>query len=146
MAARPDELVKQTKAANTLTRLTDGGFAAANTDYTAILESLTDALPPNEDGTAGTLSGKMVLLLGAGGVARAVAHALKKAGCVLTISNRTAERGNALAATVEGRLLDWMGRHVAKADIIANATSVGMPPDVDDTPFHAGALQPGLHV
>ncbi len=47
---------------------------------------------------------------------------------------------------MEGRVLDWMGRHVAKADIIVNATSVGMHPDVDDTPFHAGAFQPGMIV
>src|SRR5205085_9058094 len=49
LAEKPDELVKQTKAANTLIRIPDGRFAAANTDYTAILDSLSDALAPNED-------------------------------------------------------------------------------------------------
>src|SRR5262249_24189984 len=92
LADQPDELVRQTKAADTLLRLDSGGFAAANTDYTAILESLTQALAPNEDGTPGTLAGKMVLLLGAGGVGRAVGHALKKAGRVLTIANRSGDK------------------------------------------------------
>ena len=144
LAEQPDELVKQTKAANTLIRRPEGGFAAANTDYTAILDVLTAVLPPNLDGTPGTLAGKMVLLLGAGGVARAVAHALKKAGCLLTISNRTAEKAKALATEIEGRVLDWMGRHVATTDMVINATSVGMHPNVDDTPLHAGYFQPGM--
>jgi 3-dehydroquinate dehydratase/shikimate dehydrogenase len=146
LADKPDDLVRQTKAANTLIRMSGGGFAAANTDYTAILESVSGALAPNDDGTVGTLAGKMVLVLGAGGVGRAVAHALKKAGCVLTISNRTPEKAKALAAEVEGRVLDWMGRHVAAADIVVNATSVGMHPNVDDTPIHAGYFQPGMVV
>jgi 3-dehydroquinate dehydratase/shikimate dehydrogenase len=145
-ADQPDELVKQTKAANTLLHLEKDGFAAANTDYTAILETLTLALLPNEDGTPGTLSGKMVTLLGAGGVARAVAHALKKAGCILTISNRTLEKAKVLAAEIDGRVLDWMGRHVISTDILVNATSVGMHPNVDDTPIHAGFFQPGMVV
>ena len=88
----------------------------------------------------------MVLLLGAGGVGRAVAHALKKAGCVSTISNRTPEKARVLAAEIEGRVLDWMGRHVVATDILINATSVGMHPNVDDTPIHAGYFQPGMVV
>ncbi len=146
LATKPDDIVAQTHAANTLVRLPEGGFAAANTDYQAVLETLTVSLAPHEDGTAGTLPGKSVLLLGAGGVARAVAHALKKAGCILTISNRTPERAHALAAEVEGRVRDWMGRHVSSCDILINATSVGMHPNVDDTPLHAGFLQPGMMV
>jgi 3-dehydroquinate dehydratase/shikimate dehydrogenase len=147
-APRRDAIVEQTKAANTLLRLPQGqgAFAAANTDYAAILDSLMPSLPPNEDGTPGTLQGKMVLLLGAGGVARAIAHALKKAGCILTISNRTADRANALAAEVEARVIDWMGRHVGTYDMVINATSVGMHPNVDDSPIHAGFLQPGMIV
>ena len=146
LATKPDEIVAQTHAANTLIRLPEGGFAAANTDYQAVLDALTENLPPAEDGTAGTLNGKMVLLLGAGGVARSVAHALKKAGCVITISNRSPEKAHTLAGEIESRVRDWMGRHVATCDILINATSVGMHPNVDDTPLHAGFLQPGMTV
>ena len=145
-ADAPDDIVQRTKAANTLIRLPAGGFAAANTDYPAILDSLTDALAPHEDGTPGTLSGKMVLILGAGGIARAFAHALKRAGCIVTISNRTPERAYRLSSETEGRVVDWMGRHVGTCDILINATSVGMHPNVDDTPLHSGYLQPGMVV
>jgi 3-dehydroquinate dehydratase/shikimate dehydrogenase len=146
LATKPDSIVEATKAANTLVRQPDGNFAAFNTDYQALLDSLNHALPPNEDGSPGTLKGKMVLLLGAGGVARAIAHALRKAGCVMTIANRTPEKAHRLAAEIEGRVLDWMGRHTTSCDILINATSVGMYPHVDDTPIHGGFLQPGMLV
>ncbi len=146
LADKLDEVVLQTKAANTLIRLPEGGFSAANSDYQAALDCLTEALPPNEDGTPGTLKHKVALLLGAGGVGRAIAHALKKAGCVLTITNRSPERAYRLSTEVEGRVVDWMGRHIGTCDILINATSVGMHPNVDDTPIHAGFLQPGMVV
>lgn len=147
IASRKSEVVQQTKAANTLILATDGkGFEADNTDYPAVIESLLAAMPPGEDDSPPTLEGKMVLLLGAGGVARAVAHALKKAGCVLTISNRTPEKAHRLAAEVEGRVLDWMARHTASCDIVINATSVGLHPNVDDIPIHAGFFQPNMLV
>jgi 3-dehydroquinate dehydratase/shikimate dehydrogenase len=147
LAKKPDENVQQTRAANTLVRLTgEAGFAAANTDYQAVIDSLLAAIGPSADGKPPTLGGKMVSVLGAGGVGRAIAHALKKAGCILTISNRTTERAHVLAAEVEGRVLDWMGRHVTGCDILVNATSVGMYPNLDDTPIHAGYLQPGMIV
>lgn len=146
LAKQPDEYVQQTRAANTLMRLSDGSFAAANTDYQAVLDCLLSALPPNPDGTPGTLAGKMVLLLGAGGVGRTIAHALKRCGCALTISNRTSERAHALATEVDARVLEWMGRHIGTCDILINATSVGMHPNVDDTPLHSGFLQPGMIV
>ena len=146
LATRRDEIVEMTKTANTLMRLPAGGFAAANTDYQAVLDSLVPGLAPNEDGTPGSLKGKMVLIMGAGGVARAIAHALKKNGCVVTITNRTPEKAYRVAAEIEGRVLDWMARHVGTTDILVNATSVGMHPNVDDSPIHAGYLQPGMMV
>lgn len=146
LADKPDDIVQLTKSANTLIRLEGGRFAAANTDYQAFLDCLIEALPPNEDGTPGSLKDKVALLLGAGGVARAIAYALKKAGCVLTITNRTPEKAYRLSTDVEARVLDWMGRHVGSCDILVNATSVGMHPNVDDTPIHAGYLQPGMVV
>ena len=145
-AKKPDAIVEQTKAANTLIRLPEGGFAAHNTDYEAVLDSILPALQPNEDGKPGKLEGKMVLLLGAGGVGRAIAHALRKAGCIVTIANRTPEKAHRVAAEIEARVVDWMARHAGTCDIVVNATSVGMHPNVDETPLHAGFLQPGMVV
>jgi 3-dehydroquinate dehydratase/shikimate dehydrogenase len=145
VAKQASDVVQQTHAANTLILRSDGKtFEAHNTDYQAVLDTLLSALPPGEDDSPPTLEGKMVLLLGAGGVARAIAHALKKAGSVLTISNRSPEKAHRLAAEVEGRVLDWMARHTASCDIIINATSLGMHPNVDDIPIHAGFFQPNI--
>jgi 3-dehydroquinate dehydratase/shikimate dehydrogenase len=137
--------VVQTHAANTLIRDKDS-FTAHNTDYQAALDSLLAHLPPKPDGTPGTLEKRMVLLLGAGGVARAVAHALKQQGAILTISNRTAERAEKLAAEVDCRVADWGARHNVLCDLLVNCTSVGMHPHVDESPIHPSFLKPGLIV
>ena len=71
--------VTLTQAANTLVR-GEAGFAAYNTDYQAILDSLRANLPQGTDGKPGTLRSRVVLILGAGGVARAAAHALHREG------------------------------------------------------------------
>jgi 3-dehydroquinate dehydratase/shikimate dehydrogenase len=64
----------------------------------------------------------------------------------MTITNRSPEKAHRLADEIEGRVVDWMGRHVVASDILINATSVGMHPNVDDTPIHAGYFQPGMTV
>jgi 3-dehydroquinate dehydratase/shikimate dehydrogenase len=140
-----DEMVQRTYAANTLVRK-EGGFAALNTDFAAVVETINSHLPPNNDGTPATVAGRMVLILGAGGVARAVAHALKQAGAAITITNRTPERATRLAAEVEARTVDWNARYVPQAEFLINCTSVGMHPHVDDTPMHASGLHAGVTV
>src|SRR5262249_57822115 len=69
VAKHKDQTAVQTRAANTLVRDKDS-FSAYNTDYRAALDSLLAHLPPNPDGTPGTLQKRTVLILGAGGVAR----------------------------------------------------------------------------
>ena len=66
-------------AANTLVRAAPAYFAA-NTDYHGRLERFRRTCRPRDDGTPRPLHQCGVLVLGAGGVARAVAHALHKAG------------------------------------------------------------------
>jgi 3-dehydroquinate dehydratase/shikimate dehydrogenase len=87
-----------------------------------------------------------VLLLGAGGVARAVAHALHRAGALVTISNRTPERALKLKEEVGCRVCDWEARNTVLCDVLVNCTSVGMHPDVDSMPVHPSVLRPGLVV
>jgi 3-dehydroquinate dehydratase/shikimate dehydrogenase len=140
-----DEAVAWVGAANTLVRGEDG-FAAYNTDYQAALQSLQANLAPALDGSAGTLHSRSVLLLGAGGVARAVAHALQKAGALLTITNRTPERALKLKEEVGCRVCDWEARNSVSCDVLINCTSVGMHPNVDDIPVHPGVLKPGMTV
>lgn len=132
-------------AANTLVR--DGGkWVAYNTDATAALESLKANLPKHEDGSPPIMDSMTVLILGAGGVARAVAHALHRVGALVTIANRTEERAKHLAEDVGCRHIDWTARHSVLCDLLVNCTSVGMHPNVDETPVHNSLLKPGLNV
>ena len=87
-----------------------------------------------------------VLMLGAGGAARAVAYALLAAGATLTILNRTEERAVALAqdlktvvagAIVEAGSLEpaVLSARTPQAELIVNTTVVGMSPQDDDCPW-----------
>jgi 3-dehydroquinate dehydratase/shikimate dehydrogenase len=79
-------------------------------------------------------------------VARAVAHGLKNRVGMLTLSNRTGEKAVKLAEEVDCRAVDWGARHSVLCDLLINCTSVGMHPNVDDTPIHHSFLRPGLMV
>lgn len=88
-------------------------------------------------------AGKRVVVLGAGGAARAMTVELALAGAThITIVNRTVERGMALTAMlnnktpVQAEFVAWKGNYAIppNTDIIANATSIGLFPNVDDQP------------
>lgn len=92
------------------------------------------------------ISGRIALVLGAGGVARAVANALHREGALVTVANRTSERAAALANEIGCRHVEWNARHTGSYDTVINCTSVGMHPNVDDSPLHPSFLKPGLLV
>jgi 3-dehydroquinate dehydratase/shikimate dehydrogenase len=146
--AREKELnVEVTQAANTLVRLPDGKFQAANTDYAAAVESLRAHLTERAgDGPVAQLSQLSVMLLGAGGVARAIAFALHREGAQLTITGRTYERAQRLAEEVKCKAVDWHARHSVSFDVLINCTPVGMHPNVDEAPCHFSILKPGVTV
>ncbi len=105
---------------------------------------------------AGKLRGRRVLLLGAGGAARAIAFSLVQAGARLTIANRTASRAKRLAAAIDRGLGVGVAQvslekraladAVKRADILINATTTGMSPNVNDTLVTAGMMHRGLMV
>jgi 3-dehydroquinate dehydratase/shikimate dehydrogenase len=160
-ALHRDPAVARTHAANTLLRGEDG-FTAYNTDYQAVLDTLKHHVPTPPTGSApapagafvaslppqpqGAMQSKVVLVLGAGGIARAVAHALHRDGALVTVSNRTGERAQKLAEEIGCRHVDWHGRHSVLCDVVINCTSVGMQPAVDEAPLHPSFLKPGLVV
>src|SRR5262249_39940207 len=101
-----DSAVEEIQAANTLVRREDR-WSAYNTDAQAALDSIQANLPPSTDGSPPYLHTRSVLILGAGGVARAMAHALKGRVGALSLSNRTAERASRLAEEADCRAVDW---------------------------------------
>ncbi len=142
--------VREIGAANTLFRGADGGWRAANTDCDAAIQSLVRELAP--DPTAGTdaslsaLAGRKVLILGAGGVARAIARGIASHGGVLMITNRTKARAAELAEQLGCLLVEWQNRGAVFADVLINCTSVGMHPKLDETPFAENWLREGMVV
>lgn len=137
--------VNEIGAANTLVR-TGTTWRAFNTDMVAAMDSLQANLPTGEDGRQPPLATRTVLMLGAGGVARAIAQGLKREGAALTISNRTHDRALKLAEEVGCKAIEWEGRHTILCDTLINCTSVGMFPNMDDSPVHTSMLKPGLMV
>jgi 3-dehydroquinate dehydratase / shikimate dehydrogenase len=146
--AREKELnVEVTGAANTLLRLPDGKFYGANTDYTAAVESIKAHLVERaKDGPVVQLTQLSVLILGAGGAARAVAFGLHREGAQITIAGRTYERAQRLAEEVKCKAVDWHARHSVSFDVLVNCTPVGMHPNVDEAPCHFSVLKPGMIV
>ena len=137
-------------AANTLYRDTGGGWRAANTDYDAALGSLVHELQPDlapgTDPSLSALAGRKVLLLGAGGVARAIARGVVNHGGVLMIANRTKARAADLVEQLGCLLVEWQNRGSVFADVLINCTSVGMHPNLDHTPFAENWLREGMVV
>jgi 3-dehydroquinate dehydratase/shikimate dehydrogenase len=132
-------------AANTLVRQEEG-FLAANTDFHAAKESLAAQMPLDPDGSPTSLHSRSVLVLGAGGVARAVAHALHRDGALVAIASRSAEKTHQLAEEVGCRAVDWEARHNLTIEILINCTPVGMHPNLDEMPIHSSFLRAGLMV
>lgn len=130
-----DPLASRIRAANTL-KLAGGGGKAFNTDY----RGLVDALAAGLDVDATGLAHLNVAILGAGGVARAAVAGLRDLGCDVTIYNRSTDRAESLAGEFECRAEPWERRFGLDADLIINCTSVGLWPNVDDSPLPADAI------
>jgi 3-dehydroquinate dehydratase/shikimate dehydrogenase len=128
-----DQLVEATGACNTLTRAPGiGPWQGTNTDVEGFLAPLRAAM-------GGVIPrGLCATVIGAGGAARAVVHALKASNARVLVLNRTTERGRELAAafSVSHAGLDEAGFRQARdfADLIVQTTSAGMSPDTAADP------------
>lgn len=81
------------------------------------------------------LKGSRVLLLGAGGSARAIGYGLLEAGANIVLSNRSVSRGKELANRFGCEFCRSDQLDPLQADILVNTTSVGMAPAEDRTPI-----------
>ena len=122
----------------------DGEIVGYNTDLYGAMVSLAEAA--GEDPDSQWLEGKRVLLLGAGGVARAIGVGVKDRGAELLVTSRTYERAIELSTKLEGEAIVWEERHSANADVLINCTPVGMHPKMNDTPFEEAGLTRGMIV
>ena len=104
-------------ACNTLVRGVDGKLYGFNTDMAGIVIPLEQRLP---------LAGARILLVGAGGVARAAAFGLKAKGAEVFITNRTPEKAQSLARQAKAKYIKRSEVAKQAFDVIINATPVGM--------------------
>lgn len=143
VCAEVDPVAKQIGAVNTLVRQPDGTLKGYNTDYVAAIEAIENAYE-KKTGTpaAEVLKGKTVVVIGAGGAGKALAFGAKFKGANVVIANRSVERAQALADACGGTAvsLEDLASGKVSGDVLANSTSVGMQPNVDDTPAPAAVL------
>lgn len=128
-----DETAEKIGAANTIVN-DNGILTASNTDWYGALEGLRKVT---------AISGKTIVVLGAGGAARAIVYGLKREGAKVIVCNRTIEHARTLArefALSDAHPLE-SENVIKKADIIINATSVGMEPDTDAMPIPEHYIQ-----
>jgi shikimate dehydrogenase len=140
----PGALAARIGAVNTVDFSTDPP-TGYNTDAAGIIRSLSHHDVPIE--------GTNAVVVGAGGAGRASAFALADAGADVSVANRTVEHAHDLAeavadagdgARVSGHGLDELSKLLPGADLLVNATSVGM--EEDRSPVPAAALHADLAV
>jgi len=127
-----DPIAEKIGAVNTLV-INDGKITGLNTDWLGSNRAF--------EGLIGSLAGKSILILGAGGSAKAIGFGLLEAGATIMIASRTPATGKELA-----RKLGCPWYPIAEADTITadgliNATSVGMTPNDQDSPISRQGLK-----
>jgi len=139
-----DPLAEAIGAVNTVVN-TGGLIRGYNTDASGFIKSLAaEKVNPNK---------KNIVVLGAGGAARAIAFILADRGADLTILNRHRETAQGLADWIMKTFrrevkpfelnLENMKISLIKADILVNTTSVGMSPNINETLVPAKLFKPG---
>jgi len=120
-----DPLAEEIGAVSTIVN-NNGVLTGYNTDCDGALQALEEVT---------TFSGKKAVLVGSGGAASAIAVGLKQNGAKLVILNRTEDKARKLAKRVNAEdsgSLERLGE-ISSADILINATSVGMWPKTKES-------------
>ncbi len=127
-----DPLAARIGAVNTVVVRGGGKLYGYNTDYVGVLQAVEKQM---------SLRDSRVLIVGAGGAARAVAFALAQAGAAVCVTARRPLRANALARAVGGEAIARNRIHGEFFDAIVNATPLGMHPAVGKSPLDARELK-----
>ncbi|SMO75927.1 shikimate dehydrogenase [Halorubrum cibi] len=145
-AVDPDPLAERIGAVNTVVFPDpdeDGGEGGTPRGYNTDAAGVTRSFERH----GVSLDGSDAVVVGAGGAGRAAAFALSDAGASVHVANRTTERATDLAAEVPGATgggLAGLDERVPAADVLVNATSVGM--EENATPVPADLLHADLAV
>ena len=126
-----DPMAEQIGAVNTVVVRGNGALYGYNTDYVGVLRPLARHL---------SLEGSRVLVVGAGGAARAVAFAAATAGAFVSVTARRPAAARALAQAVGGEALPRTGLRRREFEVIVNCTPVGQTPTANATPLKASEL------
>lgn len=135
---RPDEQARAVGAVNTIDFRNDSGI---NTDVPGFINDL--------EAHGVVLAGTRVIIIGAGGAARAAVYGLAQAGAQISVVNRTRKRAGEMLANLalsagvssaEVMTLDEAAEW--GAGLIVNCTSVGMWPHVEESPWINGVPFP----
>lgn len=125
-----DPIAAEIGAVNTVA-VRRGKLYGYNTDYLGVLRTLDPHL---------RLRGSRVLIVGAGGAARAAAFALARGGAAVFLCARRPARAAKLAKAVGCDAVRWDELRRTHFDLIVNATPVGMHPRTQDSPLQARDL------
>jgi len=126
-----EPLAAEIQACNTVA-VQRGKWTGWNTDAAAVVDVLAKRL---------RLAGSRVLVLGAGGAARAAAYALRAEGAEVMISARREPVARRLASGVSARVIPWGENDGLDVDIVINATPVGMSPHIEALPTDLARLR-----
>ena len=132
-----EPLAARIGAVNTLQRRGDGSLFATNTDWTAGVASIEAVVGK------GWLRGKRALIVGAGGVGRAMAFALNQRGAAVTLTDVDEPRAETLAAEVGASLVPHADMAAQPCDILLNCTPIGMHPKTEATAIPREMLPAG---
>ena len=126
-----DPLARQIGACNTVA-LQHGKWMGWNTDAAAVVEVLTKRL---------RLAGSRILILGAGGAARAAAFALRAEGAQVLLAARREVSAKQLARAVSAQAISWSSADNLDVDAVINATPLGMAPHTEGLPADLARLR-----
>lgn len=128
---RVDKTAMAIGACNTAVRR-KGKLYGTNTDAPAALDAIE---------TVARVKKKTMLIVGAGGAARAIAFEARRRGANVLIMNRDKSKAEKLANEFGLKQVERAGIRIAPYDFLVNATSVGMTPNVNESPAPKQALR-----
>ena len=141
-----DPIAKKIGAVNTVVSK-NNRLIGFNTDLEAAITVLAEVANVS-DHTAvdACFKNKHVTIIGAGGVARAIAFGLKMYGADITLVSRNQTRMQSLAGEVGCSFTNKDDLRNLETDIFVNATPVGMYPSINETPVDRKLLKPNMIV